>query len=321
MIIKFSENGTKLFVLTKKNEICILRTLFDGFDEYEIIFTHTDPEQKIITSFDINNDGSVLVIGFKCGKVQIWNILDDGTKIRLVAVATLNDHKNIVNSIKFHPTQHLFLTGSNDGLARLYEYQLSPEYSARCTRYFKPIHKKSDETKILSLAFNEDGSMIIIGDNKNTVTFYELDVSGKHYTSTFRDHSGSIKCMRLCHNRNLAVASGSQVIIYKKETVGFRKDVQKLRVMCDVNAVDCHHLFTMICVSSFAAGCVKIYYPSSPESPCYDNEIIFNGFHIENVMFHPTERILVLYSYKDLMLYFYRISDEHTIHRIFEISL
>jgi WD40 repeat protein len=191
----------------------------------------------------------------------------------------------------------------------------------RCTHYFNPKHKKSDETKILSLAFNEDGSMIIIGDNQNTVSFYELDVSGKYYTSTFTRHSGYIQHMCLCHNGNLAVASGSQVIIYKKETVGFGKDVQKLGGMHYVNAVDCHHIFPIMCVSDFSAGSVNIYYPSSPDSPCYNDEIIFNGFHIENVMFHPTERILVLYSYKDLMLYFYRISDDHTIHRIFNISL
>ena len=303
MTFKFVKNGTELVIprqtKTGQTSIDIYSMSPEGFKR---IRNYTVPE--IITCFDITQDGSVLATGSESGKVQIWSISPDRTEIHLED--TQHDHKMSVTCIKFHPTKPLFLTGSKDGTARL--YQLLKKKLAICFRIISPYHKTIPE--ITSLGFSYDGLMIIIGDSKNTVYRQEIKKSGKHYRSTFLDHSGPITRVSVCHNGDLAVASGSQIYIYGK-------DDQKLRGMRYVNAFACHNFLPIICASDSFGGRVNIYAGSQ-----YDLKMFFDNCYAEDVLFHPTEPILAIYMKNFKKIHFYRISyDYATTEHIFTIPL
>jgi WD40 repeat protein len=315
MTIKFLKNGSKFAIICQtedgKTSIDIYRILPEGL--YERIHTYTIVGK--ITCFDVNDDGSVLAIGFESGEVQIWNISPDETEIHLAD--TRKDHTMIVNCIKFHPTKPLFLTGSKDGTARL--YQLCEKNLATCIRIIRPHHKTIPE--ITSLGFSDDGSMIIVGDSKNTVSFQEIENSGTHYTSSFPQHSGRITRVRVCHNGDLAVASGSNLTIWEKYTVGYGRESQKICGMHYVNAFVCHKVLQIICVSDSLGGRVNIY-ACSPSSSYYELTMFFDNCYAEDVLFHPTEPILGIYMKSLKKIHFYRISDDYaTIAHIFTITL
>ena len=316
MTIKFLKNGSKFAIIRQTEDgetsIDIYRILPEGL--YERIHTYTVVGK--ITCFDINDDGSVLAIGFENGEVQIWNISPDETEIHLAD--TRKDHTMIVNCIKFHSTKPFFLTGSKDGTAIL--YQLCDKKLATCIRTISPPHKTKPE--ITSLEFSNDGSMIIIGDNKNTVSILETENSGRHYTSSFPQHSGRITRMRVCHNGYLAVASGSHITIWEKTTVGFGRESQKIRGMHYVNAFACHNVLPIICASDSFGGRVNIYVCSPSSSSDYDLKMFFDNCYAEDVLFHPTEPILGIYMKSLKKIHFYRISDDYaTIAHIFTITL
>jgi len=307
MTFKFVKNGTELVIPrqteTGQTSIDIYSMSPEGFKR---IRNYTVPE--IITCFDITQDGSVLATGSESGKVQIWSISPDGTEIHLKD--TQHHHKMSVTCIKFHPTKPLFLTGSKDGTAKL--YQLLKKKLAFCFRIISPYHKTIPE--ITSLGFSYDGLMIIIGDSKNTVYRQEIKKSGKHYRSTFLDHSGSITRVSVCHNGDLAVASGSQIYIYGNYD-------QKIRGMHYVNAFACHDVFPIICASDSFGGRVNIYV-CLPNSSHYDLKKFFENYYAEDVLFHPTEPILGIYMKCLKKIHFYRISDEYaTIEHISTITL
>jgi WD40 repeat protein len=307
MTFKFVKNGTEL-VIPRQTETG--QTSIDIYsmspEEFKRIRNYTVP--KIITCFDITQDGSVLATGSESGKVQIWNISLDETEIHLED--TQHDHKMSVTCIKFHPTKPLFLTGSKDGTARL--YQLCEKKLATCISIISPYHKTIPE--ITSLGFSYDGLMIIIGDSKNTVYRQEIETSGKHYRSMFLEHSGSITRVSVCHNGDLAVASGSQIYIYGNYD-------QKIREMHYVNAFACHDVLPIICASDSFGGRVNIYV-CSPSSSYYDLKMFFDNYYAEDVLFHPTEPILAIYMKYLKKIHFYRISDDYaTTEHIFTITL
>jgi hypothetical protein len=164
--------------------------------------------------------------------------------------------------------------------------------------------------------------MIIIGDSKNTVSFQEIENSGRHYTSSFPQHSGCITRVRVCHNGDLAVASGSSLTIWEKNTVGFGRESQKIRGMRYVNAFACHNVLPIICVSDSFGGRVNIYVCSPSRSSYYDLKMFFDNCYAEDVLFHPTEPILGIYMKSLKKIHFYRISDDYaTTAHIFTITL
>jgi len=106
---------------------------------------------------------------------KLWQFLPDGSAANNMSarcVATLEGHRERVNSVAFHPTANLLATGSDDDTAKLWRF--SPDGStATCVATLE-----GHRTIVNSVAFHPTANLLATGSHDQTAKLWRFSPDG-----------------------------------------------------------------------------------------------------------------------------------------------
>ena len=128
-----------------------------------LLATLADPASVLSVAFHPTANPPLLATGSYDKTVKLWQLSRDNSSA--TCVATLEGHRNWVDSVAFHPTAPLLATGSTDKTVKL--WQLSRDNSsATC------VATLEHGDPVRAVAFHPTAPLLATGSWDNTVRLW-----------------------------------------------------------------------------------------------------------------------------------------------------
>jgi len=153
----------------------------------------------LITSVAFLSEGDILVSGSDDHKVKIWNF-NSGLEI-----ATLHQHSSPVKWITVNPNKDLFASADQQGTVIVWDLK-----TREALRVF------SLQTSVRAASFSPDAEVLVTGDDRDCITFWNLQTGRQHIPTIEGAHSslaGGVNSISFNPNGNVFASGGDSSFV------------------------------------------------------------------------------------------------------------
>lgn len=110
------------------------------------------------------HDGKTVATGDWAGNVRLWEVWEDGLRVKLRETRVLNGHADNITAVAFSPDGKMLASGSWDGTVRLWDVRTGA-HRARLTGH---------RDEVTCLAFSPDSRHLASGSRDHTVLIWDV---------------------------------------------------------------------------------------------------------------------------------------------------